>query len=214
MASNHSIIRIEATGEMIGDPMEIKLFEFGEFTLNQSLADPEVIFAYESTRGQRGEVFRRFEFDSDLQRMSVVVKVASKEGTALVAYAKGSPEMMATIMEKSSIPSKYNEVLKEYTSNGFRVLAIGSKRIQGNDHKSITREMAETGVIFNGFEVFENKLKPETKGAIRELKDAKIGVVMITGDNALTGSNIGYKCGISHRNQGMIICDYKDGKFT
>jgi len=41
-----------------------------------------------------------------------------------------------------------------------------------------------------------------------------IGVVMITGDNALTGSNIGYKCGISHRNQGMIICDYKDGKFT
>ena len=26
MASNHSIIRIEETGEMIGDPMEIKLF--------------------------------------------------------------------------------------------------------------------------------------------------------------------------------------------
>lgn len=74
--------------------------------------------------------------------------------------------------------------------------------------------MAETGLVFNGFEVFENKLKPETKGAIRELKGAKIGVVMITGDNALTGSNIGYKCGISHRNQGMIICDYKDGKFT
>ena len=62
--------------------------------------------------------------------------------------------------------------------------------------------------------MFENKLKPETKGAIRELKEAKIGVVMITGDNALTGSNIGYKCGISHRDQGMIICDYKDGKFT
>ena len=37
---------------------------------------------------------------------------------------------------------------------------------------------------------------------------------MITGDNSLTGSNIGYKCGISHRNQAMIICDYKDGHFV
>jgi magnesium-transporting ATPase (P-type) len=37
--------------------------------------------------------------------MSVVVKTASKE---LFAYAKGSPEMMATIMDKSSIPSNYN----------------------------------------------------------------------------------------------------------
>lgn len=40
MASNHSIIRLEDTGELIGDPMEIKLLEFGEFTLNQSNSDP------------------------------------------------------------------------------------------------------------------------------------------------------------------------------
>ena len=46
------------------------------------------------------------------------------------------------------------------------------------------------------------------------MKDAKIGVVMITGDNPLTGANIGYKCGISFKDKGMIICDYKGGKFT
>jgi len=61
---------------------------------------------------------------------------------------------MATIMDKSSIPSNYNETLKEYTSNGFRVLAIASKKIQGNDYKSVTRESAESGLSFNGFEVF------------------------------------------------------------
>jgi magnesium-transporting ATPase (P-type) len=37
---------------------------------------------------------------------------------------------------------------------------------------------------------------------------------MITGDNPLTGSNIGFKCGISDKSKGMIICDYKDGKFN
>ena len=40
MASNHSIIKIEETEELVGDPMEIKLFEFGQFSLNQSNSDP------------------------------------------------------------------------------------------------------------------------------------------------------------------------------
>ena len=69
-------------------------------------------------------------------------------------------------------------------------------------------------MVFNGFEVFENKLKPETKGAIATLKSAQIGCVMITGDNTLTGSNISYKCDISDKTKGMIICDYVDSKFT
>jgi magnesium-transporting ATPase (P-type) len=38
--------------------------------------------------------------------------------------------------------------------------------------------------------------------------------VMITGDNTLTGSNISYKCSISNKSMGMIICDYVEGEFT
>lgn len=79
---------------------------------------------------------------------------------------------------------------------------------------SMTRDEAEKGLLFNGFEVFENRLKPETKGAIATLKAAEIGCVMITGDNTLTGSNISYKCNISDRNKSMIICDFVEGKFT
>jgi magnesium-transporting ATPase (P-type) len=36
---------------------------------------------------------------------------------------------MLTIMDKESVPADYLGVLKEYTSNGFRVLAIASKKI-------------------------------------------------------------------------------------
>lgn len=46
---------------------------------------------------------------------------------------------MLTIMDKSTVPSTYQEVLKEYTSNGFRVLAIASKKVVGNI-KTLTRE--------------------------------------------------------------------------
>lgn len=61
--------------------------------------------------------------------MSVVCKLTVNKEIEHYAYAKGSPEIMLTIMEKSSVPSNYQEVLKEYTSNGFRVLAIASKKI-------------------------------------------------------------------------------------
>lgn len=46
MASNNSIIRIETTAELIGDPMEIKTFLFGKYKLNQSQTDPDVIFGF------------------------------------------------------------------------------------------------------------------------------------------------------------------------
>ena len=54
-------------------------------------------------------------------------------------YCKGSPEIMLSIMKSSTIPKNYNEALKEYTSNGFRVLAIASRKLTQNV-KTITRE--------------------------------------------------------------------------
>lgn len=212
MAANHSIIMIQATGELIGDPMEIKVFEFGKFSLNESLTDPNVIFGFESQRGQSGLVFRRFEFDADLQRMSVICKGSAKDKCDV--FAKGSPEMMLTIMLPESVPKNYDEVLKEYASHGFRVLAIASKVISEDQMMTIGRSEAEENLIFNGFEVFENKLKGETKGAIQKLKQAEVGCVMITGDNSLTGSNISYKCDISDKRKGMIICDFVNGSYA
>jgi cation-transporting ATPase 13A3/4/5 len=138
MASNNSIIKIEKTDELIGDPMEVKTFLFGRFTLNQSHTDPRVIFGFESQRGHSGIVFRRFEFDSDLQRMSVVCKNSRSSGCEV--YAKGSPEMMATIMQKDSIPPNYNQILKQYASTGFRVLSIASRPVSEDSVQTLTRE--------------------------------------------------------------------------
>lgn len=59
------------------------------------------------------------------------------EGSQVLA--KGSPEMMLTIMKKSSIPKNYNEILKEYASHGFRVLAIASKPITDDELRTFNR---------------------------------------------------------------------------
>lgn len=102
--------------------------------------------------------------------MSVIAS-NSMAGNGYHCYCKGSPEIMLQIMNKNSIPDSYHQTLKEYASRGFRVLAIASKKIN-KDPKDVQRVEAESELNFDGFEVFENKLKKETFDAIQDLKEA------------------------------------------
>jgi magnesium-transporting ATPase (P-type) len=76
-----------------------------------------------------------------------------------------------------------------------------------NAIETISREAAEIDLDFNGFEVFENKLKPETVPAMKVLREAGISVVIITGDNPLTGANIGFKAGVIDKHLNVMIID-------
>ena len=69
-------------------------------------------------------------------------------------------------------------------------------------------------MIFDGFEIFENRLKAATKDAINELKRADIPCVMITGDNPLTAANIGYESKISNLKKKTFILDIDEGEYT
>ena len=66
---------------------------------------------------------------------------------------------MLKIFKPSTVPNDYEETLKEYASRGFRVLAIGSRMIKEEEMKAERLEV-ENHLDFNGFEVFENRLKP------------------------------------------------------
>lgn len=217
MASCHSIMNLEGTDKLIGDPMEIKLFEFGGYRLVEKSPVitnyKENLFSYEGPVSQ-GTVFRRFEFNSEIHRMSVIASSTSNQSSAFV-YSKGAPETMLKIMKGDGIPGNYKEILEKYTSCGFRVLAVASKEIKLGEIENISRENAEKDLDFNGFEVFENKLKPETVPAIKTLKDAGITVVIITGDNPLTGANIGFKSGVIESFYNIMICDkLSEGKIS
>ena len=70
--------------------------------------------------------------------MSVVAKSSLNEHYQV--YAKGSPEMMLNVMRKSSVPKNYNDILKEYASHGFRVLAVANKNVTEEQMLSLGRE--------------------------------------------------------------------------
>jgi magnesium-transporting ATPase (P-type) len=69
----------------------------------------------------------QFEFSSTLKRMPVLaVDTASGETWSFV---KGSPEVMETLCAPSSVPKDYKAVLATFAHAGYRIIAIGRKRM-------------------------------------------------------------------------------------
>ncbi|KAK2521574.1 hypothetical protein Q9233_010818 [Columba guinea] len=145
-------------------------------------------------------ILRRFPFSSSLQRMSVLVKLP---GEALAhVYTKGAPEMVA-------IPVDFSQMLRHYTTDGFRVLALACKPLSTvstfEQALQLPRDSAESSLTFLGFLVMKNVLKPESAPVIHLLRNANIRPVMVTGDNMLTAVNVARSCRMVEAKEGVIF---------
>lgn len=219
MATCHSLRLVD--GELIGDPLDVKMFEWTGWTfeegeqpngfvddeeersLSPSVARPAAGMEYDieddpsdpNRRPTELGVLKQFEFVSQLRRASVIVRqFGAKYGDI---YVKGAPECMKDICKAESFPSDYEDLLSFYTHRGFRVIAVATKRIPKLSWMKVQkmkREEAESELEFLGFIIFENKLKPSTAGIITELANANIRTVMCTGDNILTAISVAREC--------------------
>lgn len=89
------------------------------------------------------------------------------------------------------VPTDLNLVLEEYTQEGYRVLALAYKglpRVSYVKVQRISREDAESNLIFLGLIIMENRLKPETTGIISMLHNANIRNIMVTGETGGHGN--------------------------
>ena len=142
-------------------------------------------------------VIKRFDFSSELQRMSVITR--GLNDSSFRVFVKGSPEKIKELSIPESIPHDFHEILTEYTQDGLRVLGVGCKvlpEISYEKLQSKKRDDFEYDLVFCGFLILENMLKPETEGVITTLNNSGFKSIMITGDNALTGISVARKCGL------------------
>uniref|UniRef100_A0A8C0EPY3 Polyamine-transporting ATPase 13A2 n=1 Tax=Bubo bubo TaxID=30461 RepID=A0A8C0EPY3_BUBBB len=141
-------------------------------------------------------ILRRFPFSSSLQRMSVLVKLPG-EASAHV-YVKGAPEMVASLCRKETVPVDFSQMLRYYTTDGFRVLGLACKPLSTvttfEEALQLPRDAVESSLTFLGFLVMKNVLKPESAPVIHLLRNANIRPVMVTGDNMLTAVNVARSC--------------------
>lgn len=141
-------------------------------------------------------VKEKIPFDSVKKYSAVSMRC---DGNELTIF-KGAPEKILSsastyLNESGEIKPLTKEILanirkrqNELSMNSYRVIAIGLK-IQNSD-TSLEK------ITFLCLVVFKDKIRKEVKGAVRDIKDAGVQVVMITGDSRETAEAIAKECGI------------------
>ena len=239
MATCHSLRLVD--GELLGDPLDLKMFEFTGWSFEEGqvsktshfddedgqqhkfsppIARPPAGMEYDIDDTHENEnpvpvelsVLRGFEFVSHLRRASVIVRQTGDPGASV--FVKGAPEVMKDICQASSIPSDFEDLLSYYTHRGFRVIACASKymsKLSWNKLQNMERAEAEVGLQLTGFIIFENKLKDITTEIIEELNEAAIRNVMCTGDNILTAISVARECNLIDRNEHCFVPHFSVG---
>lgn len=120
-------------------------------------------------------------------------------------YCKGAPEVIRGLCRPDTVPEEFDYVLEKHSTRGLRVLAVSYRAITQSDILKLkTAAELERDMIFVGFILFENPLKPKTRLSLIELRHAGIGTVMITGDNLLTAVSVAQSSGMVDESQKIL----------
>ena len=144
-------------------------------------------------------------FDSNRKRMSIIVQ--NNNDQSINVYTKGAPE---SVMEKCTMTEnerrEYLETNTLMTKKGIRVLGIATKKVikSINDIKKLAADSdsdaltmyAESEMTFIGLVGIMDPPKDGVKDTVKELENAHIPTVMITGDHPNTGIAIATVLGI------------------
>ncbi|XP_032705856.1 probable cation-transporting ATPase 13A5, partial [Lontra canadensis] len=218
MASCHSLILLNGTIQ--GDPLDLKMFEgtawimedcnadYGKFGMSDSniVIKPGPKASWSPVEAIA--ILRQFPFSSSLQRMSVVTQVAGEDHFHV--YMKGAPEMLAKFCKPETVPKDFPQKLRNYTVQGFRVIALAHKDLKMeklSELQNLAREKAESELTFLGLLIMENRLKKETKPVLKELSEARIRMVMITGDNLQTAITVAKNSEMIPRGSQVILVE-------
>ncbi|KAK1997065.1 ATPase [Colletotrichum falcatum] len=237
MATCHSLRSVD--GELMGDPLDLKMFEFTRWSFEEGKQSPNEIDDLDQgslapsvarpppehsdilryTTGRRDQsapfelgILRSFEFVSQLRRASVIVRQFGQQSADI--YVKGAPECMREICREDSFPIDYDEHLAYYTHKGYRVIGCATRHIPKLSWvkaQKMKRHEAEANLEFTGFIIFENKLKPTTASVLAELLKSNISTTMVTGDNILTAISVARECNLINKTAHCFIPRFIEG---
>ena len=109
---------------------------------------------------------------------------------------KGSPEKILTRCDQRKLPKDYINEMERIAERGLRIIALAYRPLEKNEfdmEDPPDRDDLERDMIFLGFIIFENKLKPTTTQNITDLKEGGINCMIATGDNGKTASSVAMK---------------------
>lgn len=149
------------------------------------------------------EIIQEFPFDSTRKMMSVIVK--DSRGKKFVV-TKGAPDVLLENCNgilwndklqglNSLYKKKIEDQIQFLSSQALRTIAIAYK-VLPQTNKKMNEIEVETQLTFIGLQGMMDPPRPEVKDAVKELKNAGVKTVMITGDHKLTAVAIAKDLGV------------------
>ena len=158
--------------------------------------------------------FKQFPFDSQKKRMTTFVK--NKEfPTGFRLFSKGGGENACIFCKfyidpntgdkkslDDSISMQINQSIEEFNKDKLRSLYIAYKDISEYEYENYEKEdsngllIDQDNLIFLAVFGIKDSLRNGVKEAVKKCHDAKVNVIMVTGDNIVTATAIAKDCGI------------------
>ena len=114
-------------------------------------------------------------------------------------FYKGAPEKFLSVATRA-LDEDGNEVVLNFDEINEKINALASKAMRvlafGYSNSQMTENTINDDVVLIGFVAIRDDVRPEAKMAIKEVIDAGIQVVMITGDRLETAVSIAEDAGL------------------
>ncbi len=144
-------------------------------------------------------------FDFNRKRLSVLARA---DGTP-VLITKGAflkvlevcdraETASGAVLPLAAVEAQLRELYAEWSSEGFRVLAVAVRRWQDQGPlvpRAVSRQ-DETGMSLLGLLALSDPLQPGVHDTVAELERLGVRLKMITGDNALVAARVGREAGL------------------
>lgn len=188
-----------SNGELVGNQVDKVSFESTGATIVHETGSPARI----SFRDIHYKVLKQYEFDSQRTTQSVIVE--DGDGAKQI-FVKGSPEVIKSLCDPSSLPAWYDISVRESAKSGIYRIAIAFRSFDlAMKMSDVRREDVEQSLTFGGFLNFENVMREETPGVVQELDEGDVTSAIITGDSVLTGICIAREAGIIKPNRRVFF---------
>ena len=205
-------IVLEKHLDVYGQPSE-KVLHYGylnsyHHTGLKNLLD-DAILKHENLRDhlKADEKYRKIDeipFDFKRRRMSVVVEDETGLNTLI---CKGAVDEVLDVCARVAVKGEIVEVLPEHDAKrrqladelneqGYRVLALAYKEIPGSSDARVYTVKDESDLILFGFLAFLDPPKDTAAETLLRLRDLKVGVKVLTGDNEIITAYICKEVGI------------------
>ena len=173
--------------------------------LGGNATDRAMLASVPQTGESTWEIVSRLPFDSSRKYAMVALRKGVRGRLCLI---KGAPELLlpsvryayvgeGRVVEFSPFSFAFLRKIEEMTARGGRVLLLAEG--DGAERDSFGALTLIAAVLLR------DRIRPEARGAVTQLREAGVGVIMITGDHPATARSIAEECGLLTRSRNLVL---------